>query len=153
MVRKPDIQYIRCHTDGSSARVVEPIFAAPKTKLPKLRRKKDLVIRLDPLAYMGVLVSVVMLVLMVVSCVQLSNIQKQADLMDDYVDVLKEENARLSDTYEKGYDLEDIRAKAEAMGMVPIEQVRRITVAVTPPVQEAEKQETGFLAFLTDLFE
>lgn len=153
MVRKPDIQYIRCYTDGSSARVLNPIFAAPKTKLPKLRRKKDLVIRLDPLAYVGVLVSVCMLVLMVVSCVQLSNIQKKADLMDDYVDVLKEENARLSDTYEKGYDLEDIRAKAEAMGMVPIEQVRRITVAVTPPAQESEDQEPGFWAFLTDLFE
>lgn len=153
MVRKPDIQYVRCYTDGSSARVLKPIFAAPKTKLPKLRKKRDLVIRLDPLAYVGVLVSLCMLVLMVVSCVQLANIQKQADRMDDYVDVLKEENARLADTYEKGYDLEDIRAKAEAMGMVPIEQVRRITVSVTPPAQEAETREPGFLSFLTDLFE
>ena len=153
MVRKPDVQYIRCQTDGSSARMLNPVFAAPKTKLPKLRRKKKLVIRLDPLAYAGILVSVIMLVLMVVSCFQLAGIQKQADRMDDYVDQLKEENARLSHTYESSYDLEDIQAKAEAMGMVPIEQVRRITVSVTPPAQETAQQESSIWAFLTDLFE
>lgn len=150
MVRKPDVQYIRCYTDGSSARALRPILAAPKTKLPKLRKKKALVIRLDPLAYAGILVSAIMLVLMVVSCFQLAEIQRQTNRMDDYVDALKEENARLADTYQNGYDLEDVRAKAEAMGMIPISEARHITVSV--PVEKPESSDSGTWAFLTDIF-
>lgn len=152
MVRKPDVQYIRCYTDGSSARALRPLFAAPKTKLPKPRKKKALVIRLDPLAYAGILVSAIMLVLMIVSCFQLVGIQKQANRMDDYVDVLKEEHARLSDTYHSGYDLEDIRVKAEAMGMIPIAEARHITVSVPQPAQDGQSDEASVWAFLTDIF-
>ena len=153
MVRKPDIQYIRCYTDGSSARALRPLFAAPKTKLPKQRRKKALVIRLDPLAYAAVALSVVMLVLMIVSCFQLTATQRQIDQMDSYVDSLKEENARLSDGYHSGYDLKDIEQKALAMGLVPIEQVQRVTVSVSAPVQSEDAPEGDFWAFLTDLSE
>lgn len=152
MARKPDVQYIRCYTDGSSARALRQQTASPKTKLPKRRKKTAWVIRLDPLAYAGILVSVMMLVLMVVSCVQLVGIQQQANLMDDYVDALKEENARLADTYEKGYDLEDIRVKAEAMGLVPIDQVEHITVSVPHAAQEDQHAEVSAWAFLTDIF-
>lgn len=153
MVRKPDIQYIRCYTDGSSARVLQPVVTAPKTRLPKLRRKKALVIRLDPLAYVGLMLSAVMLVLMIVSCVQLADIQKKTDRMVSYVDTLKEENARLSDTYRSNYDLQDVERKALAMGMVPIEQVRRIQVTVTPAAQDEEPPKETFWAFLTGVFE
>lgn len=153
MVRKPDVQYIRCYTDGSSAKALAPSVAAPKTKLPKLRRKMSPVIRLDPLAYMGLVLSAVMLVLMLVSCFQLANIQKKTDQMVRYVDVLKEEHARLSDTYRKSYDLQDIEQKALAMGMVPMEQVQRIQVSVSPEVQEPEAPENSFWGVLTEVFE
>ena len=103
MVRKPDVQYIRCYTDGSSARALQLFTSAPKTKLPKAKRKKALVIRLDPLAYAGILVSLVMVVLMAISCIQLRAIQEKTYQMDSYVDTLKEQNARLSHNYHTGY--------------------------------------------------
>ncbi len=149
MVRKPDVQYIRCYTDGSSARVLQLFKAAPKTTLPKVKKKKAPVIRLDPLAYAGILVSLVMLVMMVVSCFQLRSIQERTTQMDSYVDNLKETNARLSDTYHSGYDLKDVEKKAKAMGMVPIGEVRRITVSVTAPQEQTAEPNTW--AFLTDL--
>lgn len=152
MVRKPDIQYIRYYTDGSAARALRLLPAAPKTKLPKLKRQKALVISLDPLAYAGILVSLVMLVLMVVSCIQLAGIQQRTDVMNSYVDTLKEKNARLDDTYHSGYDLKDVEQKALAMGMVPIEEVLHITVAVDA-TREAEESVTPLWAFLTDISE
>lgn len=152
MVRKPDIQYIRCYTDGSAARAIRLLPAAPKTKLPKLKKKRLPVIRLDPLAYAGIAVSVVMLVLMIVNCIQLVSIQQQTDAMNSYVDTLKEKNARLDDTYHSSFDLKDVEEKALAMGMVPIEEVQHITVSVDAP-RESEALDNSLWAFLTDISE
>ena len=140
MARKPDVQYIRFVTDGSSARVPEQAPVRAKTRLPKLKKKRAKVsaIYLDPLAFVGILLSCVMLVLMVVNCVQLHDYQMKANAMDDYVDSLIESNARLADAYESEIDLQDIEEKAYALGLVPIDQVRRITVDVERPVETAE---------------
>ena len=140
MARKPDVQYIRFVTDGSSARVPEQTPVRAKTRLPKLKKKRAKVsaVYLDPLAFVGILLSCVMLVLMVVNCVQLHDYQMKANAMDDYVDSLIESNARLADAYESEIDLRDIEEKAYALGLVPIDQVRRITVDVERPVETAE---------------
>ena len=140
MARKPDVQYIRFVTDGSSARVPEQAPVHAKTRLPKLKKKRAKVsaVYLDPLAFVGILLSCVMLVLMVVNCVQLHDYQMKANAMDDYVDSLIESNARLADAYESEIDLRDIEEKAYALGLVPIDQVRRITVDVERPVETAE---------------
>ena len=152
MVRKPDIQYVRCYTDGSSARAMQLLPKKSKTALPRAKKKKASVFYLDPLAYAGILVSVVMLVLMIVNCVQLAGIQNQTDAMSSYVDVLKEENARLTNTYQTGYDLTDVKKKALAMGMVPVDEVRHISVTVEAPVEQADSG-SAVWAFLTDISE
>ena len=154
MARKPDVQYIRFVTDGSAARVAEQVPVRAKTRLPKLRKKakaKASAIYLDPLAFVGILLSCVMLVLMVVNCVQLQDYQAKANAMDDYVDSLIEENARLNDKYRSDISLEDIEEKAVALGLVPIEQVRRITVNVerTDELPEASPM-FGMLTGVTD---
>ena len=140
MARKPDVQYIRFVTDGSAARVAEQAPICAKTRLPKVRKPKAgaSVIYLDPLAFVGILLSCVMLVLMVVNCVQLHDYQLKANAMDDYVDSLIEDNARLADKYEGEIDLQDIEQKAYALGLVPIDQVRHISVKVERPVETAE---------------
>lgn len=156
MARKPDVQYIRYITDGSSARVVQPARPKPRTRLPKLkiRLPESPVIKLDPLALAGILVSVIMAVLLVVNCVQLSAIQQEANVLDDYVDYLETENARLTDLYNKGYDLTDIREKALALGLVPVDQVEKITVNVPAPEQTTgPAEEQGVLTFLAGLFD
>jgi len=140
MARKPDVQYIRFVTDGSAARVPERASVFAKTRLPKIKKQKNKasVIHVDPLAFVGIFLSCVMLVLMVVNCVQLRSYQVMANQMDDYVDSLKEENARLTDEYDSNIDLKDIREKAIALGLVPVEEVRRITVSVEKPVEAPE---------------
>ena len=149
MARKPDVQYIRFVTDGSAARVAQQERPAPKTRLPKLFKKQPDVTYVDPLAVCGILLSGLMLFLMIVSCVQLRDYQVKANAMDDYVDVLKEENARLSDLYADGYDLQDIQEKALALGLVPVENVQRITVSVERPQPEADTDSSWHL--LTEL--
>lgn len=154
MARKPDVQYIRYMTDGSSARALQPAKPKANTRLPRIRLPKAPVIKLDPLAFAGILVSVVMVVLMVANCLQLAAVQKEANALDDYVDYLKTENARLCAEYEEGYDLEDIRQKALALGLVPVDQVQKITVNVPAPADTADQQnEAGVLTFLAGLFE
>lgn len=154
MARKPDIQYIRYVTDGSSARVIQPVKPKAKTRLPRIRIPESPVIRLDPLALAGIVVSVIMLVLMVVNCAQLSAVQQEANAMDDYVDHLKTENACLNDKYQSGYDLKDIEEKALALGMVPVDQVQRITVNVPAPQPAEDAPESGgLMTFLTGLFD
>lgn len=158
MARKPDVQYIRYMTDGSSARALQPVAIKPKTRLPKtilpkIRLPETPVIKLDPLASAGILVSVIMVILLVVNCVQLFAIQQEANALDDYVDCLKTENARLTAEYNSGYDLDDIREKALALGLVPVDQVQKITVNVPVPEGETSVEEQGVLTFLTGLFD
>ena len=53
-----------------------------------------------------------------------------------YVSELKRENARMSHAYRSSYDLEDIRTKALAMGLVPKSELKTIPVTVTVPEKE-----------------
>lgn len=152
MARKPDVQYIRFYTDGSAARALDLRKPANRTTLPKVRKNRVTVIRLDPLAMAGILVSAVMLVLMAVSCFRLIDLQQQTDRMDVYVDTLKEENARLEDTYRAGYDLKDVEEKALALGLIPEEEAQRITVSVTVP-EETESENSDGWSLLVDVFD
>ena len=58
--------------------------------------------------------------------------------MAAYVSFLNRENAELEKEYREGYDLEDIRSKALALGMVPADQLENRTVTVTMPVKEPQ---------------
>lgn len=155
MAKKSEIQYIRLYTDGSSACSVD--FSTPekksKTRLPKVRKERKLLIRLDPVALCGILVASVMLVLMFVGSIQLIQSQREVEQMHAYVAQLQNKNAQLQMTYESGYNLETVEQMALALGLVPEAQVRHITVQTEEPemVQEPtwwEKAST----FLTGLF-
>lgn len=134
MAQRPDIQYIQFYTDGSAARQLQP--KAPRKKKRssvKSAQRKPQVIYLDPLALGGILVSAVMLVLMVIGCVQLLDAQQEALVMENYVASLRIENAELTAAYESGYDLEEVEKTALALGMVPVEQVKTISIALEKP--------------------
>ena len=87
---------------------------------------------------MGIAVAVVMLVTMVLGAVQLKHDWDQYERVSAYVSELKRENARMSHAYHASYDLEDIKSKALAMGMVPKSELETMTVTVTVPQQEVE---------------
>ena len=153
MARQPDVRYIRLYTDGSAARKMEPTFLKNTIRLPNAKRKKKLVLRIDPVAVLGVAVAAVMMVLMLVGVVQLSAAQKQEAVMAEYVQTLKTENEVLQNTYNSGYDLGEVEELALALGMVPKEQVQRISIRVA---QEEEAPTPGvwerFCLLLADLF-
>jgi len=136
MANRPDIQYIQFYTDGSAARKLAPERSATKTTLPRPRRKKRKVVYVDPVAILGIVVAVCMLIAMAVGVVEFRNTQQEAARMERYLEQLKQENEQLSLQYSQGYDLETVERTALALGMVPAEQVAHIQLPAT--VQEPE---------------
>ena len=141
MNQKPKIQYVgQFYVHGSEARQLQlqEQKRQAKTKLPLARIQRIEKVYVDPVALIGIAVAVVMLVTMVLGAVQIKRDWDQYERVSAYVSELKKENARMNHAYRLSYDLEDIKIKAQAMGMVPKQELQTMTVAVTVPVQEAE---------------
>ena len=146
MTEKPKIQYIgQFYVPGSEAQVLAPKKKKKKakTKLPIAKQEQVKAIYIDPVALIGITVAVVMLTVMVVGALQLRSDWAQYEQMSNYVSRLNQNNAELERTYRDGYDLEDIRDKALALGMVPVEEVpsRTITVTLSQPKPERTRAE------------
>lgn len=134
MARKPDIQYIRFYTDGSTARQPEP--RVPKRKplpRPRVQKRTVTLVHIDPLAVLGIVIAAVMLVLMAVGAFRLEKARERQSGMALYVDSLEEQNERLEEKYRAGYDLDTVEDAALALGMVPAEQIRQVSIQVAQP--------------------
>lgn len=141
MNQKPKIQYVgQFYVHGSEARQLElqERKKHAKSKLPMERLRKVEVVYLDPVAIFGITVALVMLVVMVVGALQIRDDWKDYQVMSGYVSRLNNENAKLKEEYRSQYDLEDVRVKAEALGMVPRSELEVRTVYVTIPEPEPE---------------
>ena len=139
MVRKPDIQYIdKFYVHGSEARVLElkPQKKKARTVLPSFYPQKETVVRVDALSLCAIAVAVTMIVLMVVGCFQLKASYQRYEAMNDYVISLQNENVKLSEKYYAGFDPVDIHWKATALGMIPMENAKTMTISVTIPEEE-----------------
>ena len=158
MVRKPDIQYIQqFYVHGSEAKAVEikPAKKKAKTKLPKPKPvvEQCTKIYIDPVAACGLLVAAVMLVVMVIGIFQFRAACEANAVMEDYVAQLEERNETLRSEYLEGVDLEKIREKALAVGMVPVEENPPVTIRVNVPQPEPEPSAwDDFIWFLKGLF-
>lgn len=152
MARKFDIQYVHYQTDGSAAREVAKVEPLHTIRLPKAKKKKYIVVPIDPVATAGIIMAAVMFLLLTVGMVQLKESQAEAMAMATYVDTLREENAVLNDTYEAGYDITEVEQTALALGYVPYEQVTKVSVKVIPPVEETPSGWQQVYTFLTGLF-
>lgn len=154
MARQPEIQYINAAVCGSSAYQLDcKPLRKKKVQLPKMKRQKKKVVAIDPVALMSIGVACVLFVLMVVGFCRLQEARAETAALNNYVNSLQEQNSQLRDTYEAGYDLEEIEKIALAMGKVPASQVPQISVQVEVPeeVEEPTAWE-NFYAFLTGLF-
>ena len=141
MNQKPKIQYVgQFYVHGSEARALQlqQEKRQAKTKLPLARIQKIEKIYVDPVALVGIAVAVVMLVTMIFGAVQIHRDWQQYERVSAYVSELKKENARKNHAYRLSYDLEDIKTKALAMGMVPKSELQTMTVSVTVPEREPE---------------
>lgn len=141
MNQKPKIQYVgQFYIHGSEARQLElqEKKKRAKSKLPMERLHKAEVIYLDPVAIFGITVALIMLTVMIVGAVRIHADWQEYRVMSDYVSRLNSENAQLQADYRSQYDLEDIRVKAAALGMVPKSELEKRTVYVTVPQPEPE---------------
>ena len=133
MAKKDEIQYVRYYAYGSAAtKLEEPERRRRERPEPKPRQER-IPIPFDPVAIFGTEVAVVMLVCVLVGFAQVNHVNDEITAMEGYMGTLKAENYALQKTYDAGYDLEEVRTAAEAMGLVPIEQVRHITIAIPEP--------------------
>ena len=157
MNQKPKIQYVgQFYIHGSEARQLElqEKKKRAKSKLPMERLHKAEVIYLDPVAIFGITVALIMLAVMIVGTVRIHADWQEYRVMSDYVSRLNSENAQLQADYRSQYDLEDIRVKAAALGMVPKSELEKRTVYVTVPQPEPEMTWLEEIQwFLNGLFE
>ena len=155
MAQQPEIQYIRYYADGSAARKAEFVAPFKTLRLPKLKKKRNQVTvhYIDPVAVLGILISAMMLVLLFVGFVQLTAANREAKQLEQYVHTLEQQNARLQAEFDQALKLEDVQRTADALGLVPVEQVTHITMKL-PVCEEPETPDAWerFVTFLTALF-
>ncbi len=143
MVQKPDIQYVtQFYSYGSEAKVLElkPAVKKKKFTLPKALPDMKIRIAVDPVAWAGILIAVVMVVLMAVSVQSYLDVCAEYEAMSDYVIELQNFNVEKQLEYATMYDLEDVKEKALALGMIPMEEAEIITIS--PVIPEPQPEET-----------
>lgn len=153
MAQKLDVRYVHYYTDGSAARKLAPVQPFKTLRLPRVDQKKQRVIRIDPFATAGIVIAAVMLIVMSIGVCRFVKLQHDVTQMESYVQTLKTENSELTDTYRESYDLEEVRKTVVALGFVPREAVKHVTVQL-PEAQDGEKPGVfeKFGTFLTGLF-
>lgn len=141
MAQKPDIQYVtQFYSYGSEAKVLElkPVREKQKTALPKAAPQQKILIQVDPVAWVGIAVALVMVVLLTVSVQSYLNACAEYELMTEHVITLQNTNLTDTQKYEESYNLDEVREKALALGMIPIEEAEEIIITPVIPEPEAE---------------
>ena len=154
MARYPDVQYIRCRTDGNAARKIEVVAPIKTMRLPSVKPLKPTIVRIDPLAVTAVIMVAIMAFLMIAGLLSLQTAQKETAAMQSHVEKLQVQNEELQVKFQQNCKLEEIERAAMALGMVPKNQVPHITVRLPQEVQE-ERQPGAweqFTMFLAGLF-
>lgn len=154
MAMQPEVRYINAYVSGTCAPQPEKkSHNRTSAQLPEVKKQQKWLISIDMAALGGIAAALVLSVLLIVGLVQMNQAKQEAQMYEQYVMSLQQENAQLQDTYTSGYDLEEVQNIAQAMGMVPAEQVTHIQMQVTEPeiVQELTAWES-FWAFLVGMF-
>lgn len=151
---KDNSRYIQFYTPGTAAVKVQIQDEQKWAPLPEPKPEKKILIPVDPVAILGFMVAVCMLILMTVGINQLNGARREVATLEAYVAELTAENHTLQETYSAGYNLNEIRQKALDMGMVPLEEIPQTQIYITmPPAQTVAEptvweQATAFLAGL-----
>ena len=137
MARNNYDRYVRFYTFGSTAVKVEnPQRTAKLPQYQKSAKRKP--IPFDPVAFLGSVVAVVLAVLMVVGFVQVAATNAQVRELETQIMGLEQQEQMLLDKYYSSFDLDEVRAAAESMGMVKAEDAVHVRVQV--PAQELPVQ-------------
>ena len=77
-----------------------------------------------------------MLVCMVTATLQLQSAWQTLDTANQYVYELEEVNRQRTQLYHSSYTLDEIRAAAATMGLIPVEEAAMMAISVTVPEPE-----------------
>lgn len=136
MARRNYDRYVRYYTVGSAAAKLEP--EARKASLPRYEKpEKRKPIPFDPFAFAGTLVALVLAVLMIVGMVQVTSTTAQVQQLQTQLAGLQRQEQILQERYENGYDLDEVRAAAQSMGMIPAGEAVHVTVKLPDAPVEA----------------
>lgn len=130
---KSESRYIQFYTPGSVACKVELRQEQEWAPLPQPKTVKRKIIAVDPVAVLGCVMAVCMLILMAVGIQHLNEARREVTVLEGYVAGLTAENQRLKQEYTEGYDLEVVRQKALDMGMIPVEDVPVTQIQIKTP--------------------
>ena len=148
-------RYIQFYTPGTAAVKVEVQNEQNWAPLPEPKPKERKKVYIDPVAILGCVVAVCMLILMAVGIDQLNVQRREVAALEQYVAQLTAENQALEEEYTSKCNMSDIRRKALELGMVPAEDVVETTIYITLNPQPAPAPETPwtqFTAFLSGIF-
>lgn len=143
MAAKPEIQYVgQFYVYGSEAKKLEPKHRERRKAAPQLQPQEQAeqarVISVDPVALIGLVVAVVMLVSLVFSAVQIGDTWVEYEHISQYMSRLKQINAELEHTFITNYNIEEVEAAALALGMIPATEAKTLLIPVSIPQPEPE---------------
>ncbi|MBR2048404.1 MAG: hypothetical protein IJ960_07365 [Oscillospiraceae bacterium] len=133
MADRERIEYVRYYAPGSEALKVDPKPRRERTQPKPQVRQEPTVIPFDPVAVFGCVVAVALVVCVLFGFYRLNRMNNAIANAQNDLTTQKSLHYELETNYANGYDLEDIRAAAEAMGLVPMEQVQHITIRIPEP--------------------
>ena len=148
MAQKPEIQYVgQFYIHGSEAKKLaqKKEQKKAKTQLPQHRFERVRKVYVDPLAIASLCIATVMLVTMVMGALSIQTAWEDLRIAQQRVYELQNDNVILTSQYRAGYDLDEVRSAALALGMIPVEEAQVMNLHVTVPVQQPEP------TFLEDL--
>ena len=140
MANKPKIQYVgQFYVYGSEAKKVaqeEPrkVRKGYLPPLPDLNQER--VIRLEPVAVVGIVMAMVLFVSIVTGALGIQSAWQEFRVAKNHLEQVQSQHHQVEARYEESYSLSDIKAVAENMGLVPVSQVKHITLLVTMPEPE-----------------
>lgn len=138
MARKYNDRYVRFYTYGSTAvQVEDPRRAASLPKEQKAQKRKP--IPFDPFAFAGNVVAVFMAILMIVGLIQVAATNAKVRELETQLVVLEQQEQMLLEKYYGSFDLDEVRAAAESMGMIPAEEATHVQVRVDAPNVEVQQ--------------
>ena len=129
-------QYVQYYTPGTAATKLAPVIPLRAPALPRTKTQpKRIKIYLDPVALLGTVVAVSMMISVLVGFSSLQTEQKKVTTMVEYVETLRVENESLRTQYEGKCDLAEIEEAALALGMVPKENVAHTVIRLEMPTE------------------
>ena len=138
MARKYNDRYVRFYTYGSAAvKVEDPRRTASLPKEQKAQKRKP--IPFDPFAFAGNVVAVFMAILMIVGFIQVAATNAKVRELETQLMVLEQQEQMLLEKYYGSFDLDEVRAAAESMGMIPIEEAAHVQIRVDAPSVEVQQ--------------